>query len=151
MEHQRGNRRHPDQFSETRRMAKSGGKSTTTKWFDVTVLEKESTLPTRWLLLEEEKGRKDYTGGSHETEGPGSRVHLRLLRALGYPSDVSSPVLLATAESRRCSRPLSERSLSGRRCEAGGPATLSCAAARQEGMDARRARVSIKAHVPRRR
>lgn len=50
-------------------MAKSGGKSATTKWFDVTVLEKESTLPTRWLLLEEEKGRKDYTGGSHETEG----------------------------------------------------------------------------------
>jgi len=50
-------------------MAKSGGKSTTTKWFDVTVLEKESTLPTRWLLLEEEKRWKDYTGGSHETEG----------------------------------------------------------------------------------
>lgn len=64
-----GNRRHPNQFSETRRMAKSGGKSTTTKWFDVTVLEKESTLPARRLLLEEEKRRKDYTGGSHETEG----------------------------------------------------------------------------------
>lgn len=64
-----GNRRHPNQFSETRRMAKSGGKSTTTKWFDATILEKESTLPARRLLLEEEKRRKDYTGGSHETEG----------------------------------------------------------------------------------
>lgn len=81
--------------------------------------------------------------------GPGSRVHLRLLRALGYPSDVSSPVLLATTESGRCSRSLSERSLSGRRCEAGGPATLSRPAARQEGMDARRACVAIKAHVSR--
>lgn len=50
-------------------MAKSGGKSTATKWFDVTVLEKESTLSARWLLLEEEKRRKNYTGGSYETEG----------------------------------------------------------------------------------
>jgi len=50
-------------------MAESGGKSTTTKWFDVTVLEEESTLPARRLLLEEEKRRKDYTGRSHETEG----------------------------------------------------------------------------------
>lgn len=64
-----GNRRHPNQFSEARRMAKSGGKSTTTKWFNVTVLEEESTLPAGRLLLEEKKRRKDYTGGSHETEG----------------------------------------------------------------------------------
>lgn len=64
-----GNCRHPDQFPEAHRMAKSGGESTTTKWFDVTVLEKESTLPARWLLLEEEKRRKNYTGGSYETEG----------------------------------------------------------------------------------
>lgn len=114
MEHQRGNRRYFNQFSEARRMAKSGGKSTTTKWFDVTVLEEESTLPTGRLLLEKEKRWEDYTGRSYETEGPGSRVHLRLLRALGDPSDVSSPVLLATAESGCCSRPLLERSLSGR-------------------------------------
>lgn len=77
-------------------------------------------------------------------------MHLRLLRALGDPADVSSPVLLATAEPGRGSRPLSERSLSGRRCEAGGSATLSRAAARQEGVDAGRAGVAIKAHVPRR-
>lgn len=82
--------------------------------------------------------------------GTGSRVHLRLLRALGDPPDVSSPVLLATAESGRCSRPLSERPLSGRRCEAGCLATLSRTAARQEGVDAGRAGVAIKAHVPRR-
>lgn len=50
-------------------MAKSGGKSTTTKWFDVTVLEEESTLPEGRLLLEEEKRWKNHTGGSYETEG----------------------------------------------------------------------------------
>lgn len=50
-------------------MAESGGKSTTTKWFDVTVLEEKSTLPARRLLLEEEKRWKDYTGRSYETEG----------------------------------------------------------------------------------
>jgi len=64
-----GNCCHPDQFSEARRMAESGSKSTTTKWFDVTILEEESTLPTRWLLLEEAKRWKNYTGRSHETEG----------------------------------------------------------------------------------
>lgn len=64
-----GNRRHPNQFSEACRMAKSGGKSTTTKWFNVTVLEEESTLSAGRLLLEEKKRWKDYTGGSHETEG----------------------------------------------------------------------------------
>jgi len=64
-----GNRRHPNQFSEACRVAKSGGKSTTTKWFNVTVLEEESTLPAGRLLLEEKKRWKDYTGGSHETEG----------------------------------------------------------------------------------
>lgn len=46
--------------------------------------------------------------------GSGCRVHLRLLRALGDPSNVSSPMLLATAESGCGSRPLSERPLSGR-------------------------------------
>lgn len=50
-------------------MAESGGEGTTAKWFDVAVLEKESAIPARRLLLEEEKRRKDYTGGSHETEG----------------------------------------------------------------------------------
>lgn len=50
-------------------MAKSGGESTTTKWFDVTVLEKESTLPAGRLLLEKAKRWKDHTRGSHETEG----------------------------------------------------------------------------------
>jgi len=64
-----GNRRYSNQFSEARRMAKSGGESTTTKWFNVTVLEEESTLSARRLLLEEKKRWKDYTGGSHETEG----------------------------------------------------------------------------------
>lgn len=34
-------------------MAKSGGKGTTSEWFDVTVLEKESPLPAGRLLLEE--------------------------------------------------------------------------------------------------
>lgn len=64
-----GNRRHPNQFSEAHRMAKSGGKSTTTKWFNVTVFEEESTLPAGRLLLEEKKRWKDYTRGSYETEG----------------------------------------------------------------------------------
>lgn len=50
-------------------MAESGGKSATTKWFDVTVLEEESTLPAGRLLLEKAEGWKNYTGGSHETEG----------------------------------------------------------------------------------
>lgn len=50
-------------------MAKSGGKSTATKWFNVTVLEEESTLPAGRLLLEKKERWKDYTGGSHETEG----------------------------------------------------------------------------------
>jgi len=64
-----GNCCHPDQFSEACRMAESGGKSTTTKWFDVTVFEEESTLPAGRLLLEEAKRWKNYTGRSHETEG----------------------------------------------------------------------------------
>lgn len=68
-----GNRRHFNQFSEARRMAKSGGKSTTTKWFDVTVLEEESTLSTGRLLLEKEKRWEDYTGRSYETEGDSTR------------------------------------------------------------------------------
>lgn len=50
-------------------MAKSGGKSTTTKWFNVTVLQEKSTISAGWLLLEKKKRWKDYTGGSHETEG----------------------------------------------------------------------------------
>lgn len=44
---------HLDQFPKTRGMAKSGGEGTTSKWFDVTVLEKESPLPAGRLLLEE--------------------------------------------------------------------------------------------------
>lgn len=64
-----GNRRHPNQFPKARGMAESGGEGAATKWFDVTVLEKESPLPEGRLLLEEEKGREDDTRGSHETEG----------------------------------------------------------------------------------
>lgn len=64
-----GNRSHPDQFPKARGMAKSGGEGTAPKWFDVTVLEKESPLPARRLLLEETKRRQNYTGGSHEAEG----------------------------------------------------------------------------------
>lgn len=48
------------------------------------------------------------------TAGPGCRVHLWLLRALGDPPDVSSPMLLATAESGRRARSLLKRSLPGR-------------------------------------
>lgn len=44
---------HLDQFPKTRGVAKSGGEGTTTKWFDVTVLEKEGPLPAGRLLLEE--------------------------------------------------------------------------------------------------
>lgn len=65
-------------------------------------------------------GKKEGQGQSTECfvriryTGAGSRVHLRLLRALGYPSDVSSAMLLATTESRRRPRSLLKRSLPGR-------------------------------------
>lgn len=74
--------------------------------------------------------------------GAGGRVHLRLLRALGDPSDVSSAMLLATTESRRRPRSLPKRSLPGRWCKASGAATVSRTAARQEGVDAWRAGLS---------
>lgn len=114
MEHQRGDRSHPDKFPEARGMAEPGGEGATAQWFDVTVFPKEGPLSARRILLEKEERRKNYAGGSHETEGSGSRVHLRLLRALGNPPDVSSTMLLATSKSRRRPRPLLKRSLPGR-------------------------------------
>lgn len=55
-----------------------------------------------------------YRERSCSGTGAGSRVHLRLLRALGDPSDVSSAMLLAATESRRRPRSLLKRSLPGR-------------------------------------
>ena len=82
------------------------------------------------------------------TSGPGRGVHLRLLRALGDPADVSPALLLAPPEPGRGARALPERALSGWRREASGVAALPRSASRQERMDARRARQPTEAHVP---
>ena len=42
------------------------------EWLNASVLAQEGPLPQGRLLLEEEEGREDHEGGSHEAKGPGN-------------------------------------------------------------------------------
>lgn len=80
-------------------MAKQGGQDQTEERLDAALLAKEGPLPAGRLLLEETQRRQNDERGSHEAQGPGHRVYLRLLRAFGHPANVPPALLLATAKS----------------------------------------------------
>ncbi|XP_073937572.1 calmodulin-binding transcription activator 1 isoform X17 [Castor canadensis] len=122
----------------------------TAEWLNDSLQQEESEIQERWVLLEKEERWENDQRGPHETQGPGSRVLVRLLCPFLHHPHLPPEVLLAPSESRHCTGPLPERARHRGLRQAMRPHPL-LHQHRQEGMgkmDKGGAHRAAEAHVP---